>query len=250
MKYDKTDIPQHYKRARRLPEETITLWMNILLKYTGRTFLRTIVDLGCGTGRFALPLHEYFQATVYGIDPSLKMLKKAQETGGAGMVLLQGTAEQVPLRDSAADMVYCSQVFHHLQNKHTALAEIKRILKPKGTFCIRNSTIENLDSVLYLKFFPRAYKDDHSLLPARREVLGLLLEHGFALIANETIHQKFALTHTEYISKIKLRSLTDLAILPDSEFREGLRALEKYCMEHGTDTPVYEDMDFFVFQRA
>lgn len=249
MKYDTTDIPDHYDRARRLPEETITLWIDTLLRYTQGTSFETIVDLGCGTGRFTIPLYDRFKSALVGIDPSWKMLEKAGATAGS-IRLIQGSAECIPLKDHAADMVYCSQVYHHIQDRLAALAEIQRILKPKGFLCIRNSTIENLDSLLHLKFFPRAYKDDHTLLPARQEVFDLAENIGFVLKGHDIVRQKFAHTRAELINKIRLRGLSDLAAIPDSEFQEGLQALEAYCSRTGIDTPVYEDMDLFVFRRA
>jgi len=249
MKYDATDIPDTYDRARRLPEETITLWIDSILRHIQGTSLKTIVDLGCGTGRFTIPLYDRFKSTLVGIDPSWKMLEKARATSGR-IRLIQGSAEHVPLKDGAIDMVYCSQVYHHMQDKHAALDEIHRILQPNGFLCIRNSTIENLDSLLHLKFFPRAYKDDHTLLPLRQEVFDLAADIGFLLKGHEILRQKFAHTRTELIDKIRLRGLSDLAAIPDSEFKEGLQALEAYCTKAGSDIPVYEDMDLFVFRRA
>lgn len=38
------------------------------------------------------------------------------------------------LPDDYADAVICTEVFEHLENPHLALQEIKRILKPGGTF--------------------------------------------------------------------------------------------------------------------
>lgn len=248
MKYDATDIPELYNKARRLPEETITLWLNRIAYYTGDRPLKFIVDLGCGTGRFSMPLHDCFKSIVFGIDPSRKMLNKATDT--EGVALIQACAEQVPLTNHAVDMVFCSQVFHHLRDEHAALDEIRRTLTPDGIFCIRNSTVENLDSILHLKFFPRAYKDDHTLLPKRHEVLTLIPQHGFVLKGHEIVHQLFAHSRHELIDKIRMRGLSDLAIIPDREFTEGLTALETYCLRDGTDTPVYEDMDLFVFQRV
>ncbi len=248
MKYDATDIPDYYDEARRLPDETITRWLNRIAHYTEVMPLKTIVDLGCGTGRFTLPLQARFKNLVFGIDPSRKMLEKIEDT--KNIALIQACAEHLPITDHTADMVFCSQVFHHLRDEHAALDEITRILIPNGLFCIRNSTVENLDSVLYLKFFPRAYRDDHTLLPARNDILALVPKHGFTLNDMETVCQKFARTHVELLDKIRLRALSDLALLPDNEFKDGLRALETYCTQEKMDTPVYEDMDFFVFRRA
>ncbi len=248
MKYDATGIPEFYDKARRLPEETITLWLNRIAYHTGVRPLTYIADLGCGTGRFSVPLHDRFMSTVFGIDPSRKMLDKVSST--EGVTLIRACAEQIPLANHAVDMVFCSQVFHHLRNEHAALDEVKRTLKPDGFFCIRNSTVENLDSIIHLKFFPRAYRDDHTLLPGRHEILTLIPQHGFTLKGHEIVHQLFAHSRRELIDKIRMRGLSDLAIIPDREFAEGLTALETYYLKHGTDTPVYEDMDLFVFQRA
>jgi ubiquinone/menaquinone biosynthesis C-methylase UbiE len=248
MKYDATDIPELYDKARRLPDETIMLWLNRIAYHAEGVLLNIIVDLGCGTGRFTIPLHNRFKNTVFGIDPSRKMLNKATDT--EGIAFIQAYAEQIPLVESAVDMVFCSQVFHHLRDKHAALDEIRRILKPDGVFCIRNSTVENLDSILHLKFFPRAYRDDHTLLPGRHEILTLIPKHGFALKGHEIVHQLFAHSRRELIDKIRMRGLSDLAVIPDTEFHEGLEALEQYATKYGTEVPVYEDMDLFVFQRA
>jgi len=250
MKYDKTDIHLRYDEARKLPDDTIALWLDTLSKHVSTEIIRTIVDLGCGTGRFLNALTDHFSATVHGVDPSIKMITKAKETvTTTRMTFAQSTAESLCFADDSVDLVFLSQICHHFQNKDKAISEIKRILKTNGFLCIRNSTVENLDTCLYLKFFPRAYKDDHKLLPSRKEIENLLHGHELEIIGHSVIRQKLAENLKECFEKTKLRGMTDLALLPDNEFNEGLKEFALYCRENDSGNPVFEDMDLFVCKK-
>lgn len=250
MKYDNTDIHLRYNESRKLPHDTIVLWLNSISAYVSTESIKTIVDLGCGTGRFLGALSNYFPGIVYGVDPSIKMLTKAKETvTSTNVTFAQCSAEYLCFADNSVDLVFLSQVYHHFHNTETAISEIKRILRIDGFVCIRNSTTENLDSCLYIRFFPRAYKDDHELLPTREEIKNLIQGHDLDIIGHHVIHQKFAENCHEYFSKIKLRGLTDLALLPDDEFNGGLKELELYCRENDSGGPVFEEMDLFICKK-
>lgn len=249
MKYDNTNIHLNYEKGRKLPDETMKLWMDALTRHIPRNRIKTIVDLGCGTGRFINSLAEYFSAMVLGIDPSIKMLTKVKADPISSFALAQGSAETLCITANSTDLVFTSQAYHHFQDKNKAISEIKRILRVNGYLCIRNSTVENLDSCPYLKFFPRAYKDDHNLLPSRKDVMNLMDGHGFKKIAQETINYKLTNNIKECYERTKLRAVTDLAQLTDDEFQEGLRKFKSYCEENDSNAPVYEDMDLFIYKK-
>jgi len=250
MKYDNTDVHLHYDEARKISKDRMALWLRTISKYLSEKDLRTIIDLGCGTGRFLKALAVHFSAEVYGLDPSWKMLTAAQKIPCSAMTtLIQCAAEYTPLVDNFADLVFISQSYHHFENKDKAFSEIKRILKSTGFLCIRNSTRECLGTYLHLRFFPQALKSDHELLPSRDEVMSQLQDYGFEFKGHEIVNQKFAENVKEYLKKIKLRTDSDIAALPDSEFYEGLAKLEAYCKENDSDKPIFEDMDLFVFKK-
>jgi ubiquinone/menaquinone biosynthesis C-methylase UbiE len=96
----------------------------------------TAVDVGCGTGTFALALAaRRADAKVVGIDGDAEILGLARAKSGAGAVEWQeGLAQELPLPDASADVVTISLVLHHLlpEDKRAALAEMRRILKPGG----------------------------------------------------------------------------------------------------------------------
>ena len=94
MDYDETNIPAGYDRGRDHGPEFLDLWMNVIQSHVGRGPVRTILDLGCGTGRFSAGLANRFRARVVGLDPSEKMLAQARRKPGQDAVFYQrGAAE-------------------------------------------------------------------------------------------------------------------------------------------------------------
>ncbi len=96
----------------------------------------TAVDVGSGTGTFALALKERRpDAQVVGVDGDEEILAMAQaKPGAAGVEWRQGLAQELPVEAESADVVTTSLVLHHLlpEDKRRALAEMKRVLKPGG----------------------------------------------------------------------------------------------------------------------
>lgn len=96
----------------------------------------TVVDVGCGTGTFALALAaRRADANVTAIDGDAKILSLARGKAGAGALdWREGLAQELPLPSASTDVVTISLVLHHLlaADKHRALSEARRILRPGG----------------------------------------------------------------------------------------------------------------------
>lgn len=96
----------------------------------------TVVDLGCGTGTFALALKERRpDAQVIGVDGDEEILALARaKTGAEAVEWREGLAQDLPVAARSADAVTTSLVLHHLlpEDKRKALAEANRVLGPGG----------------------------------------------------------------------------------------------------------------------
>lgn len=93
-----------------------------------------VVDIGAGTGTFAIALAER-GARVKALDGDPDVLKRARAKPGAQRVRWhEAHADALPLTDASCDRVVCSLVLHHLSDtvKHAALRETLRILRPGG----------------------------------------------------------------------------------------------------------------------
>lgn len=97
-----------------------------------------ILELGCGGGLDTALVAKRLAPTakVVGLDLSFAMLQRAARSldsqKGARVSLNQGLAEQIPLRDDSVDWVVSNGIFNLSPEKEKILAEIHRVLKPKG----------------------------------------------------------------------------------------------------------------------
>jgi ubiquinone/menaquinone biosynthesis C-methylase UbiE len=99
-----------------------------------------VLDVGCGTGTFAIALAASRpDAEVIGIDGDAEILSIAKAKDGADAVdWREGLAGALPFDDGSVDVVTTSLVLHHLlpEQKREAMAEARRVLKPRGRFFI------------------------------------------------------------------------------------------------------------------
>jgi len=93
-----------------------------------------VVDLAGGTGDVArLLLAPGRSVTV--CDPSLAMMQAGQKRpGSAHLHWLEGEAEHLPFTDASVDLLSISFGLRNTTHLATALAEIRRVLKPGGRF--------------------------------------------------------------------------------------------------------------------
>lgn len=96
----------------------------------------TALDLGAGTGTFALALaRRRPDVSVIGVDGDAEILEIARAKPGAAAVeWRQGLAQELPADSESADLVTTSLLLHHLlaADKRRAMAEASRVLKPGG----------------------------------------------------------------------------------------------------------------------
>jgi SAM-dependent methyltransferase len=95
-----------------------------------------VVDVGCGPGFYCAELADDVGpgGSVTGIDTSEAMLALARRRCAAApnVELRQGDATAVPLPDMGADAAISVQVQEYVEDVGTALAELRRILRPGG----------------------------------------------------------------------------------------------------------------------
>jgi malonyl-CoA O-methyltransferase len=248
MDYDRTQIPAVYDRGRDHGPEFLALWMNALESYPGGGTITTILDLGCGTGRFSEALAARFDADVIGIDPSLKMLEQAQRKRRDRRVHYQrARAEAIPLSSQSVDMVFMSMSFHHFNDAGLAALECRRVLREAGYVFVRTGTRDQLSAYPYVPFFPSSHPILENVLPDRDHVRDVFETAGFHTVAAEIIQQTIAPTLAAYADKLSTGADSVLARLSARDFEDGLAAMRSHAAT-GSDEPVVEPIDLLVFR--
>ena len=113
---------------------------------------KTLVDLGCGWGRWCLAAaNAGFQPM--GVDVHLDALQAATRVSkqlGKNNHYLCADIEKLPFRSNAMDMVFSYSVLQHLDRSKVAriLSEAARILKPGGVLHVQLPNVAGLYSTM------------------------------------------------------------------------------------------------------
>src|SRR5438093_5651724 len=90
-----------------------------------------LVDVATGTGGVARAAAAR-GAHVTGIDVSSGMLEIARQRSPAGIVYLLADAGELPFPDGSVEIVTCGFGLSHLPHADNVLAEMRRVLRPRG----------------------------------------------------------------------------------------------------------------------
>ena len=95
-----------------------------------------VLEIGVGTGASFSYYPE--DARVIAIEPDPYMIERAHkrlaDDGNTNIQLRQAAAEELPFEDASFDHVVASLVFCSVKDQATAFAEVRRVLRPDGTF--------------------------------------------------------------------------------------------------------------------
>lgn len=108
----------------------------------------TMLDIGCGGGATLQRLLKRSKnATVYGIDISEESVAKAKKVNAdvldKQVFVTQGSAEKLPYKDGAFDLVTAVETVYFWPNLANCLQEVRRVLKPGGHFAIMVEVVDN-----------------------------------------------------------------------------------------------------------
>jgi len=96
-----------------------------------------VLELGCGGGINQLLLDPARVDSYSGVDPSEKGLDYARQSAaqmGWQADIRPGVGEQIPFADESFDTVVCTLTLCTVADQARTLSEIRRVLKPGGTY--------------------------------------------------------------------------------------------------------------------
>lgn len=92
-----------------------------------------ILDVGTGTGAMLEKLRsQYPDARLTGVDIALNMCLHTRQKLGADCIIVTGSAEALPFRAGAFNLVVSASVLQWVDNLSAALHEMRRVLLPGG----------------------------------------------------------------------------------------------------------------------
>ena len=92
------------------------------------------LDVGCGNGAAALLVADTFGVRVLGVDVDPQQIALARTAAGdrSDVLFMTADATCLPFEDGRFDIASTHKATHHVPRWSSALAEMRRVLKPRG----------------------------------------------------------------------------------------------------------------------
>ncbi len=193
-----------------------------------------VLDLGSGAGNDAFVARAETGETgkVIGVDFTPAMIRKARENaeklGYHNVEFREGDIEDLPVSDNSVDVVISNCVLNLVPNKAKVFAEIARVLRPGGHFCISDVVLvgqlpEGLQKAAEM------YAGCVSGAMQREEYLALIEQSGFEQMRVEKQKPIFIPDHIllEYLSEEELEAFRRHPV--------GIFSLTVYAQKPGGD---------------
>jgi ubiquinone/menaquinone biosynthesis C-methylase UbiE len=138
-----------------------------------------VLEIGCGRGNGTKILLDRFRArAVCAVDLDPQQILRARRLLGErlndAVFLAVAGAEELPFPDESFDAVFDFGMLHHVPSWQSAVAEIRRVLKPSGRLFFEEVTRDALNSWLYRTFLEHPTENRFS----EAEFLAELGAHG------------------------------------------------------------------------
>jgi len=170
-----------------MDEADLGLGCGLPTEHAGLAPGQTVVDLGSGAGNDVFIARSAVGDTgrVIGIDMTPEMIGKAranaERRGFKNVEFRLGDIEALPVDDAAADVVVSNCVLNLVPDKRRAFAEIFRVLKPGGRFCVSDIVIQG-ELPAKLRGVAELYVGCVAGALAAEAYLGIINETGFRAI--------------------------------------------------------------------
>lgn len=207
-----------------------------------------VLDVGAGTGVFALAFAFWFEREVIGVEPSVEMRRLAEtERSHPRVRYLAGDAASVPLPDSSCDAAWLSTVVHHVPDLPACAAEMRRLVSPPGKVLIRSAFPGRLDRIALFRYFPVAKKVAESF-PTLDSVVAAFGTAGFERERLLAVPQRSAPNLREFRKRLDETRAADstLSRISDDDFLQGVEAVDRDLARGPADEPVVDWLDLLV----
>ena len=217
MNYDR--MAEAYARSRRANEHVIAE----LRSFHPLSSFSKVLEVGCGTGNHIVALTESTGCTGWGVEPSDGMRQYA--SAHAGLVVFEGSAENIPCGDALFDLLFSVDVIHHVPDPQKHFQESRRVLRPGGHLC----TITDSPEMIWRReplsrYWPSSAEADIARYPTVDALLRSMGEVGFVSLTMREIKRVSVVTNP---APYREKAFSCLQLIDSTQFEEGLRRLEE-----------------------
>jgi len=239
-----------FKAVREVPRDGLLEWREAVRRHLRPSLGMTLVDIGAGTGAFAVAFSEWFDLSVLAVEPSAAMRDQIPRT--AAIQVLEGDASTLPLPDQSADAAWLSLVIHHVPDLEAAAHEIRRVLRPGAPVLIRQGFPGRCDRVELVHWFPETARVVETY-PSVTDTCEAFAAAGFHQESLEQVRETYPASLADFYGQVDIfrQADTTMRSLTEDEFlrgKERLRSAVRQAEDAGTQETRSNWLDLLVLR--
>ena len=149
----------------------------------GSTGDKPVLDLGCGTGNYAIAFAEQ-GVPVLGLDRTALMLRRAMAKA-PGIPWVAALAEEQPFRDGAFGGAICVMAVHHFDDLAAVFRDLGRVLAPGAKVAIFTALPEQMQGYWLNAYFPELMRRSIAQMPGLERIEPALAAGGLRILTEE-----------------------------------------------------------------
>lgn len=227
-------------------EMRVQKWVSQFVSLIQAPNKKVLLDCGCGTGRFTLPLSALFMKT-FGVDKDNVMLEIARKKNSC-VIWIQADASEIPIKENSVDVILASMLIEHLDSLDSFLCEACRLLKEDGVLLIRTMLSSDIDKTTWYSFSEKARIMELNRTYGFESLIKRFSNYGFVLSQSSSLFnvvEKFS--NSNIAARLISRCYEVLHHLDESDYNELInRAIE---WERITDSVETMSSSLLVYRR-
>lgn len=219
-----------YDATRGFPPEVAPHIGNFLVESGGLTATDSILEIGIGTGRVALPLAPYVRS-ITGADISRNMMQRLREKQKSEAIYLaQADAMRLPFADDTFDAGVVVHVLHLVSDPLVVISELQRVLKPGAKLLHCRGRVRGLFDELNAAW--QASKPETQSINRWDKINALLPENGWQPVGEFQFPYTIVETPGDYLDKLQNRIWSATWALSDEEHAHSVEAVKAAIAQH------------------
>jgi SAM-dependent methyltransferase len=231
--------------------QSVRRWVAAFARYLPPRRPLTVLDVGCGTGRFAPALARAFGGPVYGVEPSGRRRAIAErDATHPAVTYLDGRADRIPLPRACSDAVLLFMSLHHMSVHSAVFTELARVSRPGSAVLVRCEFADRLpDSYLY-RYFPTARTATAAARRPTADVIADARSAGLDLVALAALAIDSARPLREVYVRARELMTSRPGPVPPREVTAGLAAMALEAAADGGRLIKAPAADLLVLRRS
>ena len=179
-----------------------------------------LLDVGCGTGRFAVLAADLTGARVWGVDPSAAMLGQARRAAGRARRRLEaGGGGEAPLPGWMVRRRPHAARAAPGRRSDAALAELARVVGRDGRLVLVTFELDHFDRFFLNPYFPTIPALDRGRFPDPDRLIRDLPGHGFRAPTRRRISVPATSRADDVLERVRGRYISSLRLIAEEEYQ-------------------------------